>query len=240
MAEFDNTGRSSWVSDLAEIPEKYQRHQRLRRSGAVVRLDQRGRASAVGGADGHADQGPRRGPGGVGHRRGVDRRAAVADRGTAPAGNPRGHAEEIRLPPLGAADGPVKTAVFSGNTARLYGLEKHAELVNRRPLRRDQGRLPGATVPGGAICAMGMSASRPDAELPPRRWLLAARWRTAAARGCRRPPRKMSQAEAQYQATPRGGLSCVGCTFFRSPSSCQVVEGEVSPTGWCRLFDLPD
>jgi hypothetical protein len=33
--------------------------------------------------------------------------------------------------PLGAADGPVKTAVFSGNTARLYGLEKHAEVVNR-------------------------------------------------------------------------------------------------------------
>jgi hypothetical protein len=32
--------------------------------------------------------------------------------------------------PLGAADGAVKTAVFSGNTARLYGLEKHAALIN--------------------------------------------------------------------------------------------------------------
>jgi hypothetical protein len=31
--------------------------------------------------------------------------------------------------PLGPADGPVKTAIFSGNTARLYGLEKHAEIV---------------------------------------------------------------------------------------------------------------
>jgi hypothetical protein len=32
--------------------------------------------------------------------------------------------------PLGPADGPTKTAVFSANTARLYGIEQHAELVN--------------------------------------------------------------------------------------------------------------
>ena len=31
--------------------------------------------------------------------------------------------------PLGPADGPVKTAIFSGNSARLYGLEKHAEVI---------------------------------------------------------------------------------------------------------------
>jgi len=53
-------------------------------------------------------------------------------------------------------------------------------------------------------------------------------------------PAKMSRAAAQYQDTPRGGLSCVGCTFFRRPNACQVVEGEISPNGWCRLFDLPD
>jgi len=34
--------------------------------------------------------------------------------------------------PLGPADGPVKTAIFSGNSARLYGLTKqHAELVGQ-------------------------------------------------------------------------------------------------------------
>jgi hypothetical protein len=53
-------------------------------------------------------------------------------------------------------------------------------------------------------------------------------------------PAKMSQASAQYQNSPRGGLSCIGCTFFRQPRSCQVVEGDISPQGWCRLFDLPD
>jgi hypothetical protein len=31
--------------------------------------------------------------------------------------------------PLGPADGPLKTAIFSGNSARLYGLEQHAEAV---------------------------------------------------------------------------------------------------------------
>jgi hypothetical protein len=30
--------------------------------------------------------------------------------------------------PLGPADGALKTGVFSGNSARLYGLERHAEL----------------------------------------------------------------------------------------------------------------
>jgi len=53
-------------------------------------------------------------------------------------------------------------------------------------------------------------------------------------------PKQISQAAARYQDHPRGGLSCVGCTFFRRPRSCQVVAGDVSPNGWCRLFDLPD
>jgi hypothetical protein len=30
--------------------------------------------------------------------------------------------------PLGAADGRIKTAIFGGNVARLYGYERHAEL----------------------------------------------------------------------------------------------------------------
>jgi len=51
---------------------------------------------------------------------------------------------------------------------------------------------------------------------------------------------KVSQAAAQYQDHPRGGLSCVGCTFFRRPRACQVVAGDISPNGWCKLFDLPD
>jgi hypothetical protein len=62
----------------------------------------------------------------------------------------------------------------------------------------------------------------------------------AARRTVAQAPPKMSRAAAQYQDRPRGGLSCVGCTFFRRPRSCQVVEGDISPSGWCKLFDLPD
>jgi hypothetical protein len=51
---------------------------------------------------------------------------------------------------------------------------------------------------------------------------------------------KISQAEAQYQNTPKGMFSCGVCTFFIKPTSCKVVAGTISPTGWCKLFDLPD
>jgi hypothetical protein len=54
------------------------------------------------------------------------------------------------------------------------------------------------------------------------------------------PPPKQTQAAVAYQGHPRGGLSCAGCTFFRRPRSCEIVEGNISPTGWCKLFDLPD
>jgi hypothetical protein len=78
-----------------------------------------------------------------------------------------------------------------------------------------------------------MSASEADTS---RRFVLAAVILAAAVE----TPAKMSRTDARYQDTPRGGLSCVGCTFFRRPRSCQVVEGDINPNGWCRLFDLPD
>jgi len=53
-------------------------------------------------------------------------------------------------------------------------------------------------------------------------------------------PAKISQADAQYQPTPKGMFSCATCTFFIKPHACKVVSGDVSPMGWCKLFDLPD
>ncbi len=53
-------------------------------------------------------------------------------------------------------------------------------------------------------------------------------------------PPKVSREEAKYQDTPRGGMSCEACTFFRKPRACQVVTGDISPDGWCSLFDMPD
>jgi hypothetical protein len=51
---------------------------------------------------------------------------------------------------------------------------------------------------------------------------------------------KVSQSAAAYQNTPKGMFSCSVCTFFIPPHGCKVVIGDVSPLGWCKLFDLPD
>jgi hypothetical protein len=53
-------------------------------------------------------------------------------------------------------------------------------------------------------------------------------------------PDKASQISAAYQSTPKGLFSCAVCTLFIRPRSCKVVSGDISPTGWCRFFDLPD
>jgi hypothetical protein len=51
---------------------------------------------------------------------------------------------------------------------------------------------------------------------------------------------KMSQAAAEYQDRPKNGLTCAACSLFRKPRSCEVVEGDINPAGWCKFFDLPD
>jgi hypothetical protein len=51
---------------------------------------------------------------------------------------------------------------------------------------------------------------------------------------------KVSQAEAEYQDRPKDGLACAACTLFRPPRACEAVQGDVSPRGWCKFFDLPD
>jgi hypothetical protein len=53
-------------------------------------------------------------------------------------------------------------------------------------------------------------------------------------------PARMSQIAAAYQSTPKGMFSCAVCTFFIRPRGCKVVTGDIGPTGWCKLFDLPD
>ncbi len=84
---------------------------------------------------------------------------------------------------------------------------------------------------------MAMSASQ-DNKLP-RRLLLAAAL-GAAPPATAQPPAKVSAVTAKYQETPRDGLRCAACTFFRRPDACQVVKGPISPNGWCQLFDMPD
>jgi len=47
---------------------------------------------------------------------------------------------------------------------------------------------------------------------------------------------KLSQAVAKYQDQPKGQQSCAVCANFEPPNACKVVQGTISPIGWCQLF----
>lgn len=48
---------------------------------------------------------------------------------------------------------------------------------------------------------------------------------------------KVSKTQAKYQDTPKGEQSCAKCLhFLAADSSCKIVEGKVSPQGWCQLW----
>lgn len=47
---------------------------------------------------------------------------------------------------------------------------------------------------------------------------------------------KMAQKTVGYQATPQGAQRCDNCVQFEPPSSCKVVEGNIDPAGWCKLY----
>ena len=60
--------------------------------------------------------------------------------------------------------------------------------------------------------------------------------RTASAAG------KASQESMKYQDQPKDGQKCIDCTqYVAGPKpdamgQCKVVEGEISPEGWCIAF----
>ena len=49
-------------------------------------------------------------------------------------------------------------------------------------------------------------------------------------------PNKFTQEKAHYQSVPKHGQRCQTCALWQAPTSCQVVEGKVSPAGWCILY----
>jgi predicted TIM-barrel fold metal-dependent hydrolase len=121
--EFQQTGRVSWVSDLAEIPEKYGVTNVYADVGqlfaqSVVAVPQLG--AALMGIMGK----------GMGYDKVVWGTDAVWT------GSPQWQIEALRrleipedmqkqhgFKPLGAADGPIKTAIFGGTNAKLYNYD---------------------------------------------------------------------------------------------------------------------
>jgi hypothetical protein len=47
---------------------------------------------------------------------------------------------------------------------------------------------------------------------------------------------KVAQSAAGYRPEPKEGQACAGCYAFIAPSQCKFLAGEISPTGWCRLW----
>jgi hypothetical protein len=48
---------------------------------------------------------------------------------------------------------------------------------------------------------------------------------------------KAAQAAVKYQDSPSNGQKCGDCTYFQAPGSCGVVDGKISPNGWCMLYN---
>lgn len=53
---------------------------------------------------------------------------------------------------------------------------------------------------------------------------------------------KASQESMHYQTTPNGKMHCSLCKFFipgqdaQSSGTCQIVDGAISPNGYCMAF----
>jgi hypothetical protein len=47
---------------------------------------------------------------------------------------------------------------------------------------------------------------------------------------------KMTQQAAAYQNGPKNGQKCLDCSFYIQPQACKLVEGTISPVGWCKFY----
>ena len=54
---------------------------------------------------------------------------------------------------------------------------------------------------------------------------------------------KSPQKAVQYQDTPKNGVKCLTCKFYlpnkksaKAKGACTVVEGAISPEGWCVIY----
>lgn len=49
--------------------------------------------------------------------------------------------------------------------------------------------------------------------------------------------KKMPQASVLYQMKPKGEQKCGNCVnFIAQSNTCKLVDGQISPEGWCSLW----
>lgn len=47
---------------------------------------------------------------------------------------------------------------------------------------------------------------------------------------------KLPQKIVHYQDKPKDGHHCSICAHFQTPHSCDIVQGNIDPNGWCLRF----
>jgi len=54
--------------------------------------------------------------------------------------------------------------------------------------------------------------------------------------GARSAGAKMSPSAVAYQGSPKGSQQCSNCKLFEPPAACKSVSGDISPSGWCKIW----
>jgi hypothetical protein len=120
------------------------------------------------------------------------------------------------LAPLMEADVPPRRIVLRGALAAGCSLLFPAALTGCDRKETGTDSMPAAPEPESAAPASpapGMESAAPAA------------------------PVKVSQASVQYQTQPKGDQKCANCMHFIAESNtCKLVEGDISPEGWCTLW----
>ena len=47
---------------------------------------------------------------------------------------------------------------------------------------------------------------------------------------------KVAQKAVKYQAAPKGKAQCDNCRQWQAPAACKLVDGVISPSGWCSIY----
>lgn len=49
-------------------------------------------------------------------------------------------------------------------------------------------------------------------------------------------PPKLAQKSVAYRPKPDGDRKCDNCKLFVKPNACEKVDGDISPDGYCILY----
>lgn len=88
----------------------------------------------------------------------------------------------------------------------------------------DQKEAPSGQADPGGRAETASRGAPPDPSPPP-------------ASSTAQPAGKLTKAQVKYQEQPNGDQRCSNCLQFLAESNtCKVVDGPISPQGWCSVW----